>query len=372
MEVADKGKIRKVFPGGNTSKGFYSLYQHIIELDATRIFIVKGGPGVGKSTFMKAIGEELVNRGFDIEHHHCSSDPDSLDGLVIPSIRVALIDGTAPHIVDPKNPGVVDEIINLGEYWDEDKIVKHKDSVLKTNKRVGRLFGIAYSLLKESKVAYDEWQGYVAESIDKAKYNRIAKILIEIVFEGAVGNYDTAPKSRHLFASAITPKGVWNYMDTLITKGMKLYTIKGEPGTGTKEMVARTAQAAEELGLYTEQFHCPYEPDKVDMVIIPAINTVVLNTTQPYHFDVKGLEEISVIDNIDLDICIRQKVLDEYEPEIVDAKARFHSLLDKAINHLTQAKATHDDMEDFYINAMDFDKINKKRTEILNRILKYT
>ena len=179
-------------------------------------------------------------------------------------------------------------------------------------------------------------------------------------------------KSRHLFASAITPKGVWNYMDTLITKGMKLYTIKGEPGTGTKEMVARTAQAAEELGLYTEQFHCPYEPDKVDMVIIPAINTVVLNTTQPYHFDVKGLEEISVIDNIDLNICIRQKVLDEYEPEIVDAKARFHSLLDKAINHLTQAKATHDDMEDFYINAMDFDKINKKRTEILNRILKYT
>jgi hypothetical protein len=29
--------------------------------------------------------------------------------------------------VDPKNPGAVDEIINLGDFWDEEGIRKNKD-----------------------------------------------------------------------------------------------------------------------------------------------------------------------------------------------------------------------------------------------------
>ncbi|BAF58907.1 hypothetical protein PTH_0726 [Pelotomaculum thermopropionicum SI] len=92
-----KGRLTKVFPGGNTAYGFYSFYDHIIEPDATRIFVIKGGPGVGKSTFMRKIGEAMLDRGYDVEFHCCSSDNGSLDGVVIPAIRIALLDGTAPH-----------------------------------------------------------------------------------------------------------------------------------------------------------------------------------------------------------------------------------------------------------------------------------
>ncbi|AEG14142.1 hypothetical protein Desku_0525 [Desulfofundulus kuznetsovii DSM 6115] len=95
----DKGRLKKVFPGGNTCRGFYSFYDYIIEPDATRIFVIKGGPGVGKSTFMRKIGEEMLERGYDVEFHCCSSDNGSLDGVVIPAIKVALLDGTAPHRV---------------------------------------------------------------------------------------------------------------------------------------------------------------------------------------------------------------------------------------------------------------------------------
>lgn len=93
------GKARRLFPGGNTAFGFHSFYDQIIEVDAARIFIIKGGPGVGKSTFMKRIGEEMLKYGYDVEFHHCSSDNNSLDGVVIPSLNAALIDGTAPHRV---------------------------------------------------------------------------------------------------------------------------------------------------------------------------------------------------------------------------------------------------------------------------------
>ena len=102
----EKGRIRHMFPGGNTSEGFYSYYDYVLPQErAERIFILKGGPGVGKSTFMKKIAEEMLNRGYDVEYMHCSSDPSSLDGIVVPAKNVAVIDGTAPHVIDPKNPG---------------------------------------------------------------------------------------------------------------------------------------------------------------------------------------------------------------------------------------------------------------------------
>jgi polynucleotide 5'-kinase involved in rRNA processing len=93
------GKARNLFPGGNTCEGFYSFYDYTIEPDATRIFIIKGGPGVGKSTFMRHIGNEMLERSYDVEFHCCSSDNGSIDGVVIPAIRVALLDGTAPQRV---------------------------------------------------------------------------------------------------------------------------------------------------------------------------------------------------------------------------------------------------------------------------------
>jgi hypothetical protein len=39
------GRLKKVFPGGNTSRGFYSFYDYIIEPDATRIFVIRAAPG---------------------------------------------------------------------------------------------------------------------------------------------------------------------------------------------------------------------------------------------------------------------------------------------------------------------------------------
>jgi hypothetical protein len=116
--IMREGKIKRAFLGGNTEQGFYSYYDNILPKDkATKIFIIKGGPGVGKSTFMKEIGKVLHNKGYDLEYMHCSSDINSIDGLVVPKINIALLDGTSPHVVDPKYPGVVDETIDLGMFW---------------------------------------------------------------------------------------------------------------------------------------------------------------------------------------------------------------------------------------------------------------
>lgn len=52
-----KAHIKKIFPGAVTSQGFYSFYHYMVQQNANHIFVLKGGPGVGKSTFMKKLAK---------------------------------------------------------------------------------------------------------------------------------------------------------------------------------------------------------------------------------------------------------------------------------------------------------------------------
>ena len=92
-----EGKIQ-YFLGANSVKGFASLYDKLIdETKANALYILKGGAGCGKSTLMKIVGERLEEHGLLVEYIHCSGDPDSLDGILIPEKKTAVVDGTAPH-----------------------------------------------------------------------------------------------------------------------------------------------------------------------------------------------------------------------------------------------------------------------------------
>lgn len=39
----------------------------------------------------------MEDKGEQVEYLYCSGDPKSLDGVHIPRIRTAIVDGTSPH-----------------------------------------------------------------------------------------------------------------------------------------------------------------------------------------------------------------------------------------------------------------------------------
>ncbi|HEX3030854.1 MAG TPA: PRK06851 family protein [Bacillota bacterium] len=366
-----KGMLKSYFPGGNTSQGFFSLYHHMISQDATRIFVIKGGPGVGKSTFMRSIGETMLDKGYDVEFHCCSSDNGSLDGVVIPALKIAMVDGTAPHIVDPKNPGAVDEIIHLGDYWNETLMRSNKEAVLQSNARVGRLFRIAYSSLKEAKAIIEEWESYITEAQCFAKVNQVTQDVLEQVFAGVKPQFEQTRPGRHLFASAITPKGPETHWSTILQGVTRLFAIKGLPGSGKSTLIETIAKRAEQLGLFTQVFHRPLDPSKLDGVVIPDLQAAVINADLPFTFEPAKVAGLQVVLSCDLSDFLNPGVLQTYSEEIADATQRFRSAFNRATEYLRLAKAEHDVMETYYIPAMDFAAINRKREEILQRILNY-
>lgn len=76
-----------------------------------RRMLIKGLPGTGKSTIMKAIGQEAERRGFDVLYGWCGLDPEGVDLVQIPELSVCIFDATKPHEYDPERDG--DEILDL-------------------------------------------------------------------------------------------------------------------------------------------------------------------------------------------------------------------------------------------------------------------
>ena len=134
--------------------------------------------------------------------------------------------------MDPKNPGVVDEIIHLGDFWDEDGIRKNKDKIIKGNMEVKENFKRAYRYIKAAYLIYDDSSEMVRKYTDISKINKISQEFINIIFND-IEISDRVGRERKLFASAITPKGLVNYLSTVLDTD-KIYCVSGKPGTGTE------------------------------------------------------------------------------------------------------------------------------------------
>lgn len=86
------------FLGANTPQGFVSRFDQLADpAEGWRKFIIKGGPGTGKSGMMKRLAAELSSRTNRLELIHCSSDVGSLDAVIAADLKASIADGTAPH-----------------------------------------------------------------------------------------------------------------------------------------------------------------------------------------------------------------------------------------------------------------------------------
>ena len=65
------------------------------------MYIIKSGPGSGKSTLMRRVERHAQAAGLETEEVLCSGDPDSLDAVMIPALGAAVVDGTAPQGIVP-------------------------------------------------------------------------------------------------------------------------------------------------------------------------------------------------------------------------------------------------------------------------------
>lgn len=362
-----EGIIRHMFPGGNTPLGFYSYYKYIIDYStANRLFILKGGPGTGKSTIMKKIGLDLAKQGYDVEFMHCSSDNNSLDGVVIPKLSIAIIDGTSPHIVDPIYPGAVDEIINLGEFWQEDGIIEAKEEIFKINSKIKSCFERAYRYLRSASELKTDTEAIFQFALDTG---REAIFIHELKTElfGLGLPSKTPGKQRLLFASAITPKGNSEFLDSLCIDH-KVIRLCAPAGSSTKNVLESLKEESVSKGFFTEIYFCPMSPEKIEHIVIPELKISVI-TSNEYH-------DISDIDNENhltyfMSEFYNSDIISDFKRQLDFNRLYTDTIIQKAVESIAMAKSFHDELEKFYIKNIDFDALTLLRENLMKKILAY-
>lgn len=352
-------KIRHLFPGNNTTEGFYSFYQYILsQKDAKRIFCMKGGPGTGKSSFMKKIGNHFGDLGYTIEFHHCSSDPASLDGVVIKELNVAVLDGTSPHVVDPIHPGAVDEVINLGVAFDTTSLSLHKEEIMSVTKEISGNFSRAYRLFAAARNVHDDWSAINTSALNMDK----VYVLIDELKKKLLNSPHTNLGSeRHLFSTALTPDGIISYNEELSAEAANLYIIKGGPGLKKSEILKAIGHEAQRQGQFVEYFHDPLIPDRIENILIPNLSIGLFTTNEISRMNYRNNE-------LDMKELCNADILTKNSQRIVFDKRQFDILINEGLSCITTAHELHDELETYYIGAMDFSKVDEIYEETLSRI----
>jgi len=332
---------KRYFPGGNTARGFVNNFGGIVPPWSKNhySYVIKGGPGTGKSTLMKKISRKAMELGFITEEFHCSGDPESLDAVRIPGKRMVLLDGTAPHSIDPKVPGAGQEVLNLG--------------LFKKQEELRRLHPVLEDLIAENSYHYTVAYSYLAAAGELrrsavAEVRRIVRLpLLRSCILDFLSPEDSHPgvPARKLFISAITHKGIIDLSKASPRAGLSI-SVGGVLGSiflleAEKLITGRKAEVFCDrlLPEYPEQIHLPDS-------------------------------RLSFILSSDEDTDIECK---EFLEGVIPAHVNFavpesDRLVLKAVEQLKICKEIHDDLELRYREFVDFQKIDRLSEEIMEKI----
>lgn len=168
-------KALDFFLAANTPQGFVSRFDQLgNHREGWRSIIIKGVPGCGKSSLMKKIAEDFLEAGEDVERIHCSSDPDSLDGVMIERLKISIADGTAPHVLEPKYPGAYEQILNLFDALDMETLFHNREEIISLFDQNKILYERAYRFLSAAGSLQSDNAKLGTECLDIIKINKTA------------------------------------------------------------------------------------------------------------------------------------------------------------------------------------------------------
>lgn len=355
-------KTRHFFADGNTAQGYIDYYRSNLQgLD--RIYILKGGPGTGKSTLIKSVAEFCIDKGLNVDCIHNTLKKDELDGVIAPSLKLAVVDGTLPHVVEPRVPGAVEEYVNLGAAWDSGKLRSHKTEIEGIFKKISQLYEKAEKSFAEALTIHDEWEKYYIKNMDYSKANKLIEETVNLIVGDKRAEKAAVIKDR--FFGASTPDGPFDYIGNITSGLSKRYFIKGRPGTGKSTLLKKLVSVSAERGFDVEIYHCAFDAKSLDMVLLPELDLCIFDSTAPHVYEPsKPTDEV-----IDMyEKCVKRGTDEKYVREIQGVNARYKLTVSRGTEALKEIVKQLDELKKYYVDAMDFDKVNKMRDKIIDEI----
>lgn len=334
------------FLGALSPTGFASYFSQCVkDVQTGNPILLKAGPGCGKSTLLRRVADHWLCEGETVELIHCSSDPESLDGVLCPARGRCAVDATPPHVLEPVYPVVFEDVVSLYRAVDQDRLRAHRSEILALfgqnkalTERATRYITAAGSLLQDS-------MRVALSCTDTGKARAFASTLSRRYLPAL----DAPGREDIRLLSALTPRGLVFFDTTVARLSDTVVALEDEYGAASRTLLYALRALALEKGHRVITCYCSMSPyEKIDHLLLPELRLafVTSNSFHPARFDGQRVIHCTRF-------CSREG-LQRRRQRLRFNKKAVAELLAQAQSVLSEAHACHDRLEAYYTAAVDF------------------
>ncbi len=342
------------FLSANSRSGFYSLYGGFCRGKGDFLHLIKAGPGGGKSGFMRRVASAASEHGYDTECVLCSGDPDSLDAVYIPELRLGFMDATAPHACEPENFAYNSDYVNLGHFCERisDPRIERSTAAYRA------MYKTAYAYLRAAgSIERAEIPGLIsADTIEKVKKRARSTALREL--GSSTCGSAVEPREKLRFVRCISCRGELALIDDVKMLCKRIYLLDDRCGLADAYL-AEMRSEARARGAETIRCLSPLCPEKLDALLLPEhglgfVSASSMEISEPWrHVRLDALVEPAALRVLRSELRRRDKLRSE--------------LTGEAVRWLSRAKEHHDELEHVYNPHVDFFALDAFTNETINR-----
>ncbi len=263
--------VRHYFIEAFTPYGYISLLSKLLK-DIEHTYFLTGGPGTGKSTMIKLIGIQLIDRGYDVDYVRSIREPDSVAGLVLPKHKLCLLDKN--EFVDQSTLGEYHREIDFTALCRRSRIEQHRQRMteLETD-----LKSIEQSFINQLQEDYEVNPEHLPEAVKKEEVIDIESILA--VKEGAphideiteILSKIKKNSLRFLFLHGLQMDG-WLNLAPRYIRDFDRICLEGEDSS---KLLKEIVQEVKCLGQMIEIIVHPLKPFTIVGIVFPEKNLAV-------------------------------------------------------------------------------------------------
>lgn len=350
------------FLASYTGKGYVHFFdEEMRSLDY--VYVLKSVPGNGASTLLNRVATHFQEKREPLEYVHRSSDADALDGLILKSRNMGIFQGTSPHVLEPHLPYVDGEYVDLTQACRSEDVARSKSEIHGLREQMDAGYAQFSQALAKAFSLHEKLESFYSGQLDIEAADQLAEETIQAIFkDGFTLDKESDVKDRFVEASSESEN--IDFVEEITKECTVRYFITGRPGSGKSVFMKKIAEAARERGYDVERYHCGFDPDSLDLILLPELGVAAFDSTPPHdHEPSRAGDEI-----IDTYALLQVDPDEVHAQEIADNKASSQKAGETVEAGFRQAMHAYREMADLYGQAVDAGKVKEMGKDLISDI----